>query len=64
MKRLGGSFMGMTKKFMNCGGTTLVEYALVLLLIAVVVVFAVTMVGDSTNKLYSIVNTEVAQAGS
>lgn len=56
--------MGKFKKLMNCWGTTLIEYALLLLLIAVVVVFAIKMVGDSTNKLYSIVNTEVAQAGS
>ncbi len=51
------------RKLMNRKGTTLIEYALLLLLIAVVVVFAVKMVGDSTNKLYSVVNTEVTKAG-
>ncbi len=45
-------------------GTTLVEYGLILLLIAVAVVLAVKMVGESTNNLWSSVNSEVVRAGS
>lgn len=48
---------------MNNRGATFVEYGLILLLIAVVVIVAIKMVGESTNNLYCTINSEVTRAG-
>lgn len=40
----------------NSRGQTLIEYGLLLILIAVVVVAAVTLVGQRTNEKYSMVS--------
>ncbi len=63
MQRSGGSFMQRPKRLTANKGTTLVEYGLILLLIAIVVVVMVKLVGESTNKMWTIVNTEVTKAG-
>ncbi len=42
-------------------GQTLIEYGLLLVLIAVVVIVAIKLVGGSTNNLYSQVNSEVVR---
>ncbi len=42
-------------------GQALVEYALILLLIAVVVVIMVTGVGQKTNDFYSTINSSIPQ---
>lgn len=64
MNRSGSLLIRKVDKLTNDTGTTLVEYGLILLLIAVVVVLVVKMVGESTNNLYSTVNNEIVKAGS
>ncbi len=44
-------------------GTTLIEYGLILLLVAIVVIVAIKIVGGSTNNLFSIANSEISKAG-
>ncbi len=59
-KILSGLFEGIkTEK-----GQTLVEYGLLLVLIAVVVIFAVMAVGQTANKTYSTINSGVSTAAS
>lgn len=45
----------------NTKGQTLVEYGLLLILIAVVVIAAVTIVGNKTSNTYSTVSSSVPQ---
>lgn len=45
----------------NSKGQTLVEYGLLLILIAVVVIAAVTFVGQKTNTMYSTISTSLPQ---
>lgn len=45
----------------NSKGQTLIEYGLLLILIAVVVIAAVTFVGQKTNKMYSTISTSLPQ---
>ncbi len=46
----------------GAGGQILVEYGLILLLIAIVVILMVKGLGMSTNNMYSKVNTSVTSA--
>lgn len=43
-------------------GQTLVEYALLLVLIAIVVIAAVRLVGTETNTVYSAIGSELGKA--
>jgi len=45
----------------NSRGQTLVEYGLLLILIAIVVIAAVTIVGNKTNNTYSMVSSSIPQ---
>jgi len=45
----------------NSRGQTLIEYGLLLILIAVVVIAAVTFVGQKTNNMYSTISTSMPQ---
>ncbi len=48
-------FSGITSE----GGQTLVEYALLLLLVALVVIFMLTGLGTTVNNTYSKINTSI-----
>ncbi|MBI1919812.1 MAG: Flp family type IVb pilin [Geobacter sp.] len=50
------------KLLRNHKGQTLVEYGLLLILIAVVVIAIVTAVGRSTNNVYSTANSAIEKA--
>lgn len=45
----------------NSKGQTLIEYGLVLILIAVVIIAALTVVGQKTNNTYSTVTSSMPQ---
>jgi len=49
------------KEFRNSKGQGLVEYALILMLIAIVVIVAVKGVGSSTSSSFSSVNSSIWQ---
>ena len=49
-------YVKMTEALKNEKGQTLVEYALILVLIAIVVIAMVTGIGKSSNTVYSKVN--------
>jgi Flp pilus assembly pilin Flp len=54
--------MKFTRKLTNVKGQTLVEYSLLLVLIAVLVIMMVKGVGLTANNTYSKVNSAVQQA--
>ncbi len=63
MNRCDTDLMKTMKKRLDDRGTTLVEYGLILLLIAVIVIVGIKMVGESTNNLFCIANSEITNAG-
>ncbi len=59
--RISISFLG-KKRRIGGSGQILVEYGLLLLLIAIVVLALVTGVGRTTNNTYSTINSRVSSA--
>lgn len=56
MSRFIGKIGNPTRILKNSRGQTLIEYGLLLVLIAVVVITAVTLVGERTNNAFSTVS--------
>ncbi len=63
MNRCGTDLIKKMMKRLDDRATTLVEYGLILLLIAVIVIVGIKMVGESTNNLFCIANSGVTSAG-
>lgn len=61
MARHSGIYSGLTL-LKDRKGQTLVEYGLLLMLIAIVVIAIVAAVGSSTNNLYSTANSAIQNA--
>jgi len=61
MARHSGIYSGLTL-LKDRKGQTLVEYGLLLMLIAIVVIALVAAVGQSTNNLYSTANSAIQSA--
>lgn len=59
MKRLNGILAACMNCFNDKKGQTVVEYALILLLIAIIVVAMLRGIGVQTNNMYSTVNSAI-----
>ncbi|NMC73941.1 MAG: Flp family type IVb pilin [Geobacteraceae bacterium] len=62
MENCGGRLPALKKSMRDEKGQTLVEYGLVLLLIAVVLIVAIGVVAQKTNNMYSTIGSSVPQS--
>ena len=51
------------RRVIHCRGQTLVEYALIIAVISIVAIAVLINLGQQVNSLYSMIDSQVAQAG-